>query len=209
MIKIDLHIHSKYSFDSHLEPKTIIEIAKKRNLDGIAITDHDSLKGSIEAKKISNDFLIIEGSEINTISGEILAYGIQEEIRPNLLIEETIDQIHEQGGIAVTPHPYDLFRNRLHKNIVKGIDGIEVINAGCILSIFNILAFIKAREMKLPMTAGSDAHTKKDIGTAFTVFEPNDDVIKMIKNGLCRPEGKLSMPPIQPGSTMLRLLNKI
>jgi len=122
MIKIDLHVHSKYSFDSRLEPKTIIEIAKKRNLDGIAITDHDSLKGSIEAKEIAKDLLIIEGSEINTISGEILAYGIQEEIKPKLPIEETIDQIHEQGGIAVTPHPYDLFRNRLHKNIVKGIE---------------------------------------------------------------------------------------
>ena len=52
MVKIDLHVHSKYSCDSYLEPKIIIKIIKKRNLDGVAITDHNSLKGSNEAKKL-------------------------------------------------------------------------------------------------------------------------------------------------------------
>jgi len=207
-MKIDLHIHSKYSFDSFNEPKLIIKMAKKRKLDGIAITDHDSLKGSNEAKKISKDFLIIEGSEINTVSGEILAYGIQEEIKPKLLIEETIDRIHEQGGIAVTPHPFDVFRNRLHKNIVKRVDGIEVINGGCIFNFFNFLAFKKAKNMNLSMTAGSDAHSIREIGSAYTVFESNDDVLKMIKNGLCKPEGKLSLPPIHLEASLVMLLNK-
>jgi len=109
-MKIDLHIHSKYSYDSYLEPKTIIKIAKKRNLDGVAITDHSSLKGSKEAKKIADDFLIIESSEIKTSTGEILAYGIQEEIKPKQSIYETIDKIHEQDGIAVAPHPFDMFK---------------------------------------------------------------------------------------------------
>jgi len=207
-MKIDLHIHSKYSYDSFLEPKIIIKIAKKINLDGVAITDHSSLKGYNEAKKIVNDFLIIEGSEIRTSIGEILAYGIQEKIEPKQSIYETIDRIHDQDGIAIAPHPFDMFRRYNGKNIVKGIDGIEIFNSRCILNFFNYKAVKKAKEMNLPMIAGSDAHTIEEIGNAFTVFDSDSDIIKMIRKGLCKPKGKLSSPTVHLKSNLIKLLKK-
>jgi hypothetical protein len=206
MIKIDLHIHSKYSYDCFLEPKIIIKIAKKRNLDGVAITDHNSLKGSTEVKKIAKDFLIVSGVEIKTLLGEILAYGIQEEIKPEQNIFETIDKIHEQGGIAIAPHPFDLFRKYSGKNIVKGIDGVEVFNSRCTLNYFNYLAVRKAKEMNLSMIAGSDAHIIEEIGKAFTKFDSDGDIIKMIKKGLCYPEGKLSLPIVHLKLKLLKFL---
>lgn len=209
MTKIDLHIHSKYSYDSYLEPKIIIKIAKKRNLDGIAITDHNSLKGSIEAKKIATDILIIQGSEIKTSIGEILAYSIKEEIKPKQNIYEAIDNIHEQGGIAVAPHPFDMFRRYNGKNIVRGIDGIEVFNSRCILNFFNYLALKKAKEMNLPMISGSDAHTIEEIGNAFTTFDSDSNIIEMIKKGQCKPQGKLSLPTVHLKSNLLKLLKII
>jgi len=209
MIKIDLHVHSKYSYDCYLEPKIIIKIAKKRNLDGISITDHNSLKGSKEAKEIAKDFLIIDGSEIKTTIGEIIGYGIQEEINSGQSIYETIDEIHEQGGIAIAPHPFDMFRRYNGKNIVKGIDGIEIFNSRCILNFFNYKAVKKAKELNLPMIAGSDAHTTEEIGKAFTLFDSNSDIIKMIRKGLCKPQGKLSYPTVHLKSNLLKLLKKI
>ena len=49
-MKYDLHIHSKYSYNGILEPKDILKIAIKRGSDGIAITDHNTVKGALEAK---------------------------------------------------------------------------------------------------------------------------------------------------------------
>jgi len=54
-MKYDLHIHSKYSYDGILEPRDIVKIAIKRGLDGIAITDHNTVKGALEAKKYEYD----------------------------------------------------------------------------------------------------------------------------------------------------------
>ena len=207
MIKLDLHIHSKYSYDSYLEPKIIIKIAKKRNLDGIAITDHNSMKACKEVKV--KDFLIIQASEIRTSIGEIIAYGIQEEIKPKMNVYETIDEIHEQDGIAIAPHPFDMFRRYNGKNIVNGIDGIEIFNSRCMLNLFNYLAVKKAKEMNLPMTAGSDAHTIEEIGLAFTEFDSSSDIIKMIRKGQCRPQGKLSCPSVHLKSNLIKLLKKI
>ncbi len=79
----DLHIHSKYSHDSYLSPPQIIKIAEKRGLDGIAITDHNTLKGGIETSKINNkdDFIVIVGSEIKTEYGDVIGLFLNEEIK--------------------------------------------------------------------------------------------------------------------------------
>ena len=150
----------------------------------------------------------MQASEIKTSTGEILAYGIQEEIEPKQNIYETIDQIHEQDGVAIAPHPFDMFRRYNGKNIVKGIDGIEIFNSRCILNFFNYKAIKKAKEMNFPMTAGSDAHTMEEIGNAFTVFDSDLDIIKMIRKGLCKPGGKLSLPTVHVKSNLTKLFKK-
>jgi predicted metal-dependent phosphoesterase TrpH len=76
---IDLHCHTKYSYDCYLEPLDLIERAKELNSDGICITEHYSftLFRHIENIHQGNDFLIFRGLEISTNMGHLLVYGVK------------------------------------------------------------------------------------------------------------------------------------
>ena len=90
---IDLHIHSKYSFDSLLSPKTILKVAKKKGLTGIAVTDHNTIRGGLEVKEINKDrdFTVIVGSEVQTEIGDIIGLYLSDEIKSRISIEGRID----------------------------------------------------------------------------------------------------------------------
>ena len=67
MIKLDLHLHSNYSGDGMGSPKEIIKILQSKGLNGIALTDHNSLEGSINAKKVApKGFIVIPAMEISS-----------------------------------------------------------------------------------------------------------------------------------------------
>ena len=109
MLKLDLHIHTKYSEDGIGSPKEIIKLLKKRGLQGMAITDHNNIEGSIKTLKIApKDFIVIPGIEISTSDGHILALNIKKKIPRKPTIEETVDKIIDEGGLPIVPH---LFRN--------------------------------------------------------------------------------------------------
>lgn len=158
----DLHIHSKYSFDSILEPKILIKVAKKRGLNCVAITDHNTIKGGLMAKNINEDqdFLVIVGSEISTEVGDIIGLFLNEEIRSGN-IYDVIEKIKNQGGIVVLPHPYK--GHKLSNELVKNVDAIEVFNAR-INKENNKKAIALAKKCKKPGIAGSDAHFASEIG---------------------------------------------
>jgi len=177
MLKLDLHIHSQYSEDGLGSPKEIIKILKKKGLDGMAITDHNTLKGGLNALKVApKDFIVIPGVEISTAGGHIIALNVKKDIPRSLSIEETIDKILNQGATPIIPH---LFRNmsgikkdKLVK-IHKKIPAIEVFNACSILKT-NLKTAKIAREFKLGGTGGSDSHQPQYTGCAYTTFETND-----------------------------------
>ncbi|MBI5253105.1 MAG: PHP domain-containing protein, partial [Euryarchaeota archaeon] len=149
-----------------------------QNLDGIAVTDHDTIKGGIETKKIAEGIEIIVGAEIRTDRGEIIGYFLQEEIKSRIL-EEVIDEIKSQEGITCIPHPYDIFRiYRLAptKEIAKHIDWIEVFNSRCMLQEFNEKALGFALENNLEMSAGSDAHSLAEIGAGGIIIGSLEDL---------------------------------
>ena len=109
-MKIDLHIHSKYSHDGSLEPEQIIEIARKKGLSGVAITDHNTIRGALEAQKYqSEDFRVIIGAEIMTEKGEVTGLFLSREIKSRRL-QEVIAEIKAQDGIVIVPHPFDSLR---------------------------------------------------------------------------------------------------
>ena len=203
----DFHIHSKYSFDSILEPKKIIKVAKKKGLDGVAITDHNSIKGSLDAQKINKDqdFLVIIGSEINTEKGDIIGLFLNEEIKSRNSIE-VIDEIHEQDGIVVLPHPYRGHEIDELRKILDRIDLIEVFNARN-----NELQNRKAGELattcKMHTTAGSDAHFSSEIGLGRTIIKNGCDIedvrLKLLK-GEVEIVGVYSPAYWQPLSQMIR-----
>jgi len=202
MIKLDLHIHSKYSYDSISDPKIIVKVAKMRGLSGIAITDHNTIKGGLEAKKYSDENLIvIVGSEITTKEGEVIGLFLEKEIPANLNIIETIEKIHKQNGLAILPHPFDTHRKHavqnIDKKILNVIDGIEVLNARSKAGI-NANAQKFANENKLKITAGSDAHTLLEIGSAGMYIEGMEKVTEeeIMKLLLINNRLKIYLKPI-------------
>ncbi len=138
--KADIHVHTrysgfeKYSFlhfpESVTDPLKAVETACRRELDILCITDHNTIKGAVIAQKHAKDIEVVVGEEVSSADGEILALFIQEEIKPWLGATETIDLIHEQGGIAVAAHPFSPQCHSLGKKIHNlELDGVEVFNA--------------------------------------------------------------------------------
>ena len=173
MITADLHVHTKYSKDSKMEPRLILKIAKTRGIDCIAITDHNTIRGSVLTKKIKSDVRVIIGSEIKTNKGEVVGYNLNENIRPGN-IYDVIDKIKSQGGILSIPHPFDCIRSgiaddKLLKKILNKIDFLEL-NART-LWFFNKKAEYFAKKHKIPLIAGSDAHMEFEIGKFLTVLK--------------------------------------
>jgi len=174
-LKLDLHVHSKRSGDSRSEPEDIIVWAVKKGLDGIAIVDHGTVKGALEAARLAKGqgFLVIPGAEIKTDQGEVIGYFLNEEIRARGF-EEVVDEMRSQDAVIALPHPYDpLRRNRIRSPELasKAVDAVEVYNARCLLESWNRKALSLARDEGLGYTAGSDAHHLEEIGAAGVVVK--------------------------------------
>ena len=102
-LKIDLHVHTHYSYDSVITPQDLIFYSKKRGLDGVAVTDHDRLDSALKLAKETSLF-IIPGMEIESANGHIVGLNLKEAVPKGLSVDETVDRIHEAGGIAVASH---------------------------------------------------------------------------------------------------------
>ena len=138
-MKYDLHSHSKYSSDGILDPQKIIKVAIKKGLDGIAVTDHNTIRGGLEAKEYeTNEFKVIIGSEVMTNKGEVIGLFLSEEIKSNNFYD-VVDEIKAQNGIVVLPHPFDEWRNASFpvKEDAKYIDNIEIFNSRCVREKYN------------------------------------------------------------------------
>lgn len=187
----DFHIHSSYSFDSIIPVKKIITISEKKKIDCIAITDHNSIQGAIEAKKKSDKkIMIIIGSEIRTEHGDIIGLFLNEDIRSKTFFE-VIDEIKTQGGLVIAPHPY---KSKI-KDYLNYVDLIEVVN-GRISDNLNDQAFEYAAQNNIPGIGGSDAHLGYEIGRIQTVFSypinDEDDIRRVIIRNDCKILGNPS-----------------
>ena len=183
MLKLDLHIHSKYSEDATGSIKEIKKSVKNKGLQGMAITDHNSIKGGKVAQQFSsNDFIIIPGVEISTKQGHLLGLNVTSDIPKGLSVEQTIEQIKNEGGIPIVPH---LFRNMSGikkeklKPIVHHLSAIEVYNA-CSQPKTNIRTGKVAKEYHLGGTGGSDAHMPEYAGYAYTIIDTTDITIDSV-----------------------------
>ncbi len=190
-MKYDIHIHTYNSACSILKPKTILKIAKKVGLDGIAVTDHNTIKGGIQTLKANKDkdFEVIPGIEVNTNRGHVLGLYINKEISSREFFS-VIDDIKKQGGITIIAHPFRLIPH-LRSNL-KGIqpkkylDAVECYNART--SYFGNKSAMKfAEKFSLPKTAGSDAHFSFEIGRCITSFD--GDLITALKKRKTKVQG--------------------
>jgi predicted metal-dependent phosphoesterase TrpH len=202
-LKIDLHTHSFFSGDGVSSPESLIESARKKGLNGFAMTDHNTCEAveyMLERGLIREDglpvdgFLVIPGVEVTTAEGHLLCLGA---CLPNLKgvpAAEVCKLIHKAGGIAIPPHPYDLFRAGIREAVLETleIDALEVFNAATTLKRYNRRAYDYAQRKGLPMTAGSDAHHEAAIGTAYTIVHTDDFSVQGIIRQLVQQGNELN-----------------
>ena len=190
MIKADLHIHTVYSDDSNAPLERIIARCLEVGINCIAITDHNTIAGALEMKRIA-PFQVIVGDEIHTSAGEIIGYFLAEEIPKGLPAAETAHMIKEQGGLVGIPHPFDRLRpSTIHRQtleeLVPYIDIIEVLNARLLFRRQSIMAERFAQAHGLLASAGSDAHRPSEIGNAYVEmpeFNDRDQFLTALAQG--------------------------
>ncbi len=192
-MRFDLHIHSIHSGDSYCEPEDIVRTAEDRGMDGIAIMDHNTIRGYREAKKVDTDLIIVPGLEVSTAEGHILALGLEEEIGRQDAISNAIDIIREHDALAVAAHPYRVWSGIGEENVLKNDwDAIEGMN-GRGWGIRNRQAQTLAERLDIPVIGGSDSHRLKTIGKAYTIIEDVKDwrdVIKKVRAGETKVGGE-------------------
>jgi len=194
MMKIDLHIHSRYSSDGSLSPEDIVKIARKKGLNGVAVTDHGTAKGGLEARKYeTDDFIVIVGAEIKTDRGEVIGLFLSKEIQSQRF-QDVVIEIKGQGGLVVVPHPFDRMRRsafRISDEEASFVDAIEGYNGRSILQTYNRQAVAFAGKHNLPVVAGSDAHHANEIGLAGIITDYKD-IKDAIRKGDITTFGKTS-----------------
>lgn len=193
-MKVDLHVHSNYSSDGRLSPEKILKILKSREISAVAITDHNCVKGSLEADKIAKEhgMIVIRGTEISSTLGHIAALGVDKDIPRGMSPQLTVERIHALGGIAIAVHPFR-FGTGIGIDIIRSFefDAIEVLN-GWTSSRRNKRALEIADELKLPKTAGSDGHKENDIGKTYVTIddcETETQIIDIILKNQAMPGG--------------------
>jgi predicted metal-dependent phosphoesterase TrpH len=148
----------------------LLDTAKRRGLGAIAVTDHNEISGALEARERANGIKVIVSEEVKTAhEGEVIGLFIEEKIPRGMSLRETIEAIHQQGGLAYVPHPFD----RLHAvpdyehllKVVDEIDALEVFNARVAVPAFNEEAARFAAKYRVVAGAGSDSHVPQGLGS--------------------------------------------
>jgi predicted metal-dependent phosphoesterase TrpH len=166
-------------------------------LNGVAVTDHNTLAGAIRLVKAKHKGLIvIPGIEIETLQGHMLALNVTTPIPKKLSASETVERIHEAGGIAVACHPRVIFKMGWSPQTFSDvkIDAIEVVNSAAFPFFLSTrLSRRLAKRFSLSETAGSDSHLPQTIGMAYTLINADpkiEEIIQAIKEGATVACGK-------------------
>ena len=171
---------------------------QQRGLTGIAVTDHNTLRGALELAARA-PFPVIVAEEIRTQEGEIIGYFLTEEIPAMLPLDETIERIRAQGGVVSAPHPLDTVRRssalgrEALLRVIDRVDLIEGYNARCFRKADNLAAQALAREYGKPLTAGSDAHASFEIGRAWVEmppFQTPQQFVESLRQGTIHGHGR-------------------
>jgi predicted metal-dependent phosphoesterase TrpH len=198
-----------------MQLESIIDMASKRHIDCLAITDHNTIHGAFEMKEIAPPWLnIIVGEEVKTTEGEIIGFFLREEIPPRMSPRETVAAIKEQGGLVSIPHPFDRVRpSRLDAEsllaVVSDVDIIEVWNSRTSFQVDNVKAEEFARRFNKLQGAGSDAHVEYELGKAYVEmprFATKEEFLLSLAQG--HVVGRRSNPLVHLFSTWAKLRKK-
>jgi predicted metal-dependent phosphoesterase TrpH len=189
---VDLHCHTRASFDSLASARAVTEAAARRGLTHLAITDHDRIDGALEARALAPDGLfVIVGEEVRTADGDLICLFLQEALPPGRSAGATIDAAREQGALVGIPHPFDRLRGSLlHRDPLLAMaaeaDWVEAHNARLVGG-GNARAAAWAREQGVPGVAVSDAHSTLEVGVACTVLTGDPSTADGLRAALAGP----------------------
>lgn len=212
-IRAEFHCHTIYSHDSLVKLEALLKACDERGIDKIAITDHGSMQGALNAHQMDPDRVIV-AEEIRTPEGEILGYFMTEEIPQGLPAVEVVRRLLDQGAFISMAHPFDPFRGwwteKTLEQILPDIDGLEVFNARCRRDEYNHAAYEYAFKHGKALLAGSDAHSVSELGRANMTmpwFDDADGLRKAAREATI--SGELSGLYVHMVSTFARVAKKL
>jgi len=189
-LKVEFHCHTIFSKDSLVQPQALVNSVRRKGIDRVVVTDHNTIAGARAAQALDPERVIV-GEEIMTTRGEILAAFVSEEIPKGLTPQETIRRLKDQGAFISVSHPFDRLRKGGWKEadlleILPEVDAIEVYNSRCMNPRFNQEARQFAEKYNIAGTVGSDAHVTWELGRSLMsleAFEGPDELRKLIRRG--------------------------
>lgn len=203
--RADLHAHTYYS-DGSDGPAALVEEARRRRLDVLAVTDHDTIDGALRAAELvgrpgrGEGPEVIVGEEVSSRDGHILGLFLTHRVAPHQPAAATVEAIHAQGGLAIAAHPFWHAEGYRRRQGVGGLigsvafDAVEVRNGGVTPSMVqaNHRASVAAAALELVPVGGSDAHVKEALGLAATAFSGRTaaDLGASLLHGLVAPLGR-------------------
>jgi hypothetical protein len=203
-----------YSKDSLTSPQKLLETCRRKEIDRVIVTDHNTIAGAKAAQALEPERVII-GEEIMTTRGEILAAFLTDEVPAGLSPRETIQQLRDQGAFISVSHPFDAYRSGGWEEsdlleIATDVDAIEIYNSRCMNPSFNRRARDFARQHDLAGTVGSDAHVVSELGLStilLDIFNNSDELRQVIRKGI--PQTHWSPPWIHLTSRYATFRKKI
>ena len=212
-LKADLHCHTFYSgqtghmtafepMDSYSTPQQLYELAKKRGMDLVTITDHDSIDGCLaflQKNPDASDFFI--GEEVTVQVPEfqksvnVAVYDITEQQHREIAylksnFDDTIAYLRQNKIIHALNHLFHCFpptkKGKAFLNqMIRSFDLFEGLN-GAIDEGHNILMQRLADYFPgKGLIAGSDAHTLLRLGTCYTACKATNksEFLRQLRSG--------------------------
>lgn len=209
-LRADFHNHTHYSRDSVMSPQAFIDACVRKGLDCVAVTDHNEVEGALVVQKLA-PFKVIVGEEVKTAEGELIGLFLKELVPRGMSPEDTVRAIHEQGGIVVVPHPFDIFRRSVIKKdalkrIIHTVDAIEGFNCRNTLGRHDDAACAIAERHGKPLSVGSDAHSPWEVAGVHVEmddFETPQEFLESLRRGRIR--GRRALPVVHWISTYAKV----
>ena len=194
MICVDLHLHTRFSFDASISPKFLADALNTHPIiKGVAVTDHNTMEGYFHVRRFAaayEDVVIIPGVEVTTAFGDVIVLGVEEKPAYWSSLDSVVDFARERNGVIIIPHPYRGGGiGDAAKKIPNGFAAVEVANPDATVE-ENKMAETLAKTRNMPGVGGSDAHHIHQMWKAYTQIDadPNvESILKAIKDSKVNP----------------------